>query len=147
MNSSFFFQLFLVWGYYELIKAQQVCVSVCKPSFIWDKCWWAQLLGCMAVAVGFAGGKESASQHGRHRSSSVQVRSLGPEDPWRGNGYPLEYSRLENSMGKGGLQSMGLQSVGHNLPTERTHTWVHVWFLRNAKFHVLIMHFTLTPIN
>ena len=28
MNSSFFFQLFLVWGYYELIKAQQVCVCV-----------------------------------------------------------------------------------------------------------------------
>ena len=49
-------------------------------------------------------------------------------DPWvwkisgDGNGYPLEYSRLENSVGRGGLQSMGLQRAGYNLPTEHTHT-------------------------
>ena len=36
--------------------------------------------------------------------------------PGEGNGYPLQYSCLENSMdrGAGGLQSMGLQSVRHN---------------------------------
>ena len=35
--------------------------------------------------------------------------------PGEGNGYPLQYSCLENSMdrGAGGLQSMGLQRAGH----------------------------------
>jgi len=28
------------------------------------------------------------------------VRSLGLEDPWIGNGYPLQYSCLENSHGQ-----------------------------------------------
>ena len=44
-------------------------------------------------------------------------------DPWfgkipgEGNGYPLQYSCLKNSMDSqepGGLQSMGLQRVGHD---------------------------------
>ena len=37
--------------------------------------------------------------------------------PGGGSGNPLQYSRLENSMGKeepGGLQSMGLQRVRHD---------------------------------
>ena len=36
--------------------------------------------------------------------------------PGVGNGAPLQYSCLENSMGKGayGLQSMGPQRVGHD---------------------------------
>ena len=42
------------------------------------------------------------------------VQFLGEKDPWRGNGSPLQYSCLENSMDKEteGLQSMGLQRVG-----------------------------------
>ena len=28
----------------------------------------------------------------------TRVRSLGWEDPWRGNGYLLQYSGLENSI-------------------------------------------------
>ena len=43
----------------------------------------------------------------------TEVQSLGLEDsPGEGNGYPLQYSCLENSWTKeqGGLQSMGLQS-------------------------------------
>ena len=41
-------------------------------------------------------------------------RSLG-----EGNSYPRQYSGLENSMTEepGGLQSMGLQRVGHNRAT------------------------------
>ena len=48
-----------------------------------------------------------------------------------GNGNPLQYSRLENSMDRGawqlqlGLQSMGLQSAGHD--------WVHIH--RHAHTH------------
>ena len=38
--------------------------------------------------------------------------------PGEGNRNPLQYSRLENSMDRGavadGLQSMGLQRVGHD---------------------------------
>ena len=44
------------------------------------------------------------------------VQFLGQEDPWRGNGNPLQYSCLENSMDREteGLQSMGLQRVGQD---------------------------------
>ena len=36
--------------------------------------------------------------------------------PGEGNGYPLQYSCLENPMGRGalGAMSIGLQKVGHN---------------------------------
>ena len=51
----------------------------------------------------------------------MQVWSLGWEDPREiGNGNPLKYSCLENSMDRkfyGRLQPMGLQSVRHD--------WVH----------------------
>jgi len=66
---------------------------------------------------GFPGGsdgQESACNAGDIRdvvSIPGLGRSLGEE-----NGYPLQYSCLENSMDKksGGLQSMGLQRVGHD---------------------------------
>ena len=47
----------------------------------------------------------------------TQVQSLGQEDsPGEGNGNPLQYSCLEKSMDRepGGLQSMGLQRIGHD---------------------------------
>ena len=45
--------------------------------------------------------------------------SLGREDPLReGNGYPLQYSCLENSMDRGAWQAtVGSQRVGHNWAT------------------------------
>ena len=42
--------------------------------------------------------------------------------PGEGNGYPLQYSCLENSMNRefcDGPQSMESQRVGHNLATEQ----------------------------
>ena len=47
--------------------------------------------------------------------------------PGVGNGNPLHYSCLKNSMDRGawgarGLQSMGWQMVGHDPATEHTHT-------------------------
>ena len=60
--------------------------------------------------MGFPGGsdsKESACNAGDLGS----IPGLGiPEE---GNGYPLQYPCLENSMDRG-AQSMGLQGVGHN---------------------------------
>ena len=43
------------------------------------------------------------------------IPGLG-RSPGGGSGSPLQYSCLENSMGRGacGLQSMGLQRVGHD---------------------------------
>ena len=49
------------------------------------------------------------------------VRSLGWEDPrWGGNGNPLKYSCVESPWREepGGLQPMGSQRVGHDLPTK-----------------------------
>ena len=44
-----------------------------------------------------------------------------------GNGDPLRYSHLENSMDRGAwqLQSTGLQRVRHDLVTEHNHLWDH----------------------
>ena len=38
--------------------------------------------------------------------------------PGEGNGYPLQFSCLENPMETGRLQSVEPQRVGHNLVTE-----------------------------
>ena len=51
-------------------------------------------------------GKESACNVGDLGS----IPGLG-RSPGEGKGYPLQFSDLKNSMG---LQSMGLQRVGHN---------------------------------
>ena len=51
-------------------------------------------------------------------------RSLGV-----GNGNPLQYSCLENSMERGALwvTGMGLQRMEYNLVTEHTHTHTHIF--------------------
>ena len=53
--------------------------------------------------------------------------------PGKGNGNPLYYSCLGNSMDGGacGLQSMGLQRVGHNLET-RQQQQIHIYTLGNS---------------
>ena len=51
------------------------------------------------------------------------IPGLG-RSPGGGNGNPLQYSRLENSMDRGpwwGLQSMGSQRIGHD--------WAHTGWL------------------
>ena len=56
-------------------------------------------------------GKESACNAGDPGSIPGSGRA-----PGEGNGYPLQYSCLENPMDRGAwwLQSMGLQSVRHD---------------------------------
>ena len=77
--------------------------------------------------MGFPGdsdGKEFAFNMGDLGS----IPGLG-WSPGEGNGYPLQYSCLENSMdrGAGGLQSIGLQRVGHYWVTNtHTHTHTHI---------------------
>ena len=63
------------------------------------------------VHTGSSAGKESAC------SAGDLVQSLGWEDsPGEGNGYPLHYSCLENSMDRGAWQAtvQGGKRVGHN---------------------------------
>ena len=65
-----------------------------------------------------------------------------------GNGYPLQYSYLGNSMDRGdwGLQITGLQRVGHNwsdlAPPPHTHTQAreHI-FIHFPLSQILFMHF------
>ena len=63
---------------------------------------------------GFPGGSDSKELPGMQENLH-SVPGLG-RSSGEGNGYPVQYSCLENSMEKepGGLQPMGLQRVGHN---------------------------------
>ena len=77
----------------------------------------------LCVCMGFPSssvGKESACNAGNPGSIPGSGRS-----PGEGNGDPLQYSCLGNSMdrGHGGLQSMGLQRVRHNCVTFTFHIY------------------------
>ena len=67
--------------------------------------------GPLAGFPGGSGGKESACNTGGLGSIPGLGRSFGG-----GHSNPLQYSCLESPMdrGAGGLQSMGLQRVGHD---------------------------------
>ena len=69
---------------------------------------------CIFLSFGDSGGKESACSAGHPSSILGSGRS-----PSKGNGNPLQYSCLENSMDRGAwwLQSMGSQRVGHDCVT------------------------------
>ena len=64
--------------------------------------------------------KNPPANAGKVRDAGL-IPVLG-RSPGGGNGTPLQYSCLENPMGRGagGLQSMGLQRVGHDCLS--THT-------------------------
>ena len=93
-----------------------------------------QKRGDICIPMGFPGGsdsKESACNAGDPGSILGSGRS-----PGEGDGYPLQYSCLENSRTEepGGLQSMGWQS---DLPlppqdeaglTKTFQTWPRGWF-------------------
>ena len=98
------------------IETLQNCYSSIYPS---NKHFWYlfytkwKLLSpvwlCVSTAV--SDGKESACNSG----DPGLILGLG-RFPGEGNGYPLQFSCLENSMDKGasGLQSMGSQRVRHD---------------------------------
>ena len=70
------------------------------------------------VFPGGSDGKESAYNAGDLGS----IPGLG-RSPGEGNGYPLQYSCLENSRNRGAwpaIQSMGSQRVGHE---RMTNSW------------------------
>ena len=76
------------------------------------------LIYCDHLLLGFLGGsdgKESACNAGDLGSITVLGRS-----PGEGNGNPLQYSWLENSMDRGALQVM-LHGVAKSLKYSPTH--------------------------
>ena len=70
-------------------------------------------------------GKESACNAEEPGSIPGTERS-----PGEGNGNPLQYSCLGNSMdrGHGGLQSMGFQRFRHNCATFTFHIYINFFF-------------------
>ena len=71
-------------------------------------------LGILEFQCGFPGGSDG-------KESACNIRDLGSipgsvRSPGEGNGYPLQYSYLENSIDRGGWQATvhGLQRVRHD---------------------------------
>ena len=61
---------------------------------------------------GFPGGSDS-KESAHNVGDTNLIPGLG-RSPGERNGYPLQYSCLENSMDRGAWQSMGSQRVRHN---------------------------------
>ena len=88
--------------------------------------------------------KNSAANAGDARDTNL-ILGLG-RSSGEGNGNPLQYSCLENSMDMdihsamvGGLQSMGLQRVRHDRANTHTHTHTHTQTLGQALYtHCLV---------
>ena len=74
-----------------------------------------ELLICVdVVGAGFPGGSDGKESVGNAGDPGL-IPGL-ERSPGEGNGYPLQYSCLENPMEEepGGLQSMGYQRFGHD---------------------------------
>ena len=61
---------------------------------------------------GFPGGSDS--KESAHNVGDTNLIPGLERSPGERNGYPLQYSCLENSMDRGAWQSMGSQRVRHN---------------------------------
>ena len=99
--------------YYSLKQIQSVNVSIRFTNFIITSCeelsWWLD-------------NKESACNAGDPGSISGSGRSLG-----KGNGYPLQYSCLENPVARGAWQAAihGVKKSDTTEHTAHTHTHTH----------------------
>ena len=72
------------------------------------------------VSLATKGFHDPGGSDGKEYTCNAGDASLIPgwgRSPGKGNGNPLQYSCLENSMDRGAwqtIQSMGLQRLGHN---------------------------------
>ena len=97
-----------------------VLIPACNSSSV------AFLMMCSAYRLNIQGDsiQPSCSPFSILRGYWGLCRRLGSfpgsgRSPGEGNGYPLQYSCLENSMDRGGLQSKGLQRVRHDWVIEQ----------------------------
>ena len=103
MNVSFFILITLL-----AFKSALSEITIVTPAFC------VCVAGRGRVLVDFPCGSDGKASAYNARDTSLIPRSAG--HPGKGNGCPLQYSCLENSMDKKpcGLQSMGLQRVKHD---------------------------------
>ena len=109
-----FFPLRTIVGLLGWLSWQTISLQCKRPQFDpWVRKFpWRRDRLPTSVFLGFPGGsdgKESACNAGDQGSLPKLERS-----PVVGNGTPLQYSCLENSMGRGAWQSMGPQRVRHD---------------------------------
>ena len=109
------------WLLIQFYKSEE-WIPIVLSTEIWRYLFWSAPLTLvltlpLLILWGFpsgAGGKEPACQCRRlkRRRFNPWVRKI----PWRGHGNSLQRSSLENPIDRGacGLQSIGLQRVGHD---------------------------------
>ena len=90
-------------------------------SFIMEYSWFTVLYQCQGTAKWFSF-THPGDSNGRESACSAENPGLIPgleRSPGEGNGYPLQYSCLENSMDRGASGAIvhGLQRVGYNWMT------------------------------
>ena len=117
-------------NYTESFMWNESCISEIDPT-------WSYPFHILGFPGGSAG-KETACSAG----DLGLIPGFG-RFPGEGNGYPLQYSGLENSMD---WISMGSQKVGHNWATLTSHIEQTVFFQRWPQQYNLIPHaFTTWP--
>ena len=95
---------------YHLCFILSYIYNICRTIFLWAS--------QVALVV-----KNLLANAGDIRDVGL-IPGLG-RSPGGGNGTPLQYSCLENSMSRsGGLQSMGLQRVRHDWVIEHTYPFI-----------------------
>ena len=97
----------------EYITEKQLCQK-------WCIFWWRK--GYPPSILGLPGGSDGEEFTGNLEDLG-SISGLG-RSPGEEKGYPLQYSCLENSMGRGawwGRQSKGSQRVGHHRVSKHKH--------------------------
>ena len=84
---------------------------------LWKRPWWRERARtALTQVVGFPGGSVEKNPSANAGDPGL-IPSTG-RSPGEGNGNPLQYSCLENSIDRGAwqaMQCMGSQIIGHNL--------------------------------
>ena len=90
---------------------------------------------------GGSAGKESACNVGDLDS----IPGLG-RSPGKGNGYPLQYSGLENSMDRGAWQA-AVHGVAKSQTRLRDFTFTLIFLLKNGYVYVLMLWGKTSPVQ
>ena len=102
-------------------------VSVFPDCLVLLRCisaWFSSSISSLGGLPRWLRGKKIHLPNGRWGFNSCTGNILG-----EGNGNPLQYSCLGNPLDRepGGLQSMRLQRVRHNLASKQQQTTYHAW--------------------
>ena len=94
----------------------------CPCGFLPASLKWVKTVMCISriLPLLLYGPGGSDSKESTHNVGALGMIPESGRSPREGNGYPFQYSWLENPWTEepGGLQSMGLQRVGHDWVTD-----------------------------